>query len=326
MVNMDHYNITLIYIPSSSPSAAPNPRTMPPLAARSALLLLFYLGGGAATLPRRPSAAFAGNSPASIGSARQRQAAVAAPLSPPASRSYRQGTGLAAAAGEGQAGAPSKAAAGKEEEKPLEVEAIAELVEVAFVNACLQLASGYVDVLKLFAVAVKAGYERGMPLVPDLIGLVEACPVETANRPLMDEEAALRRTWMGLVYLTLEAEGHASSSNGDEGGVEGRGANSMGSTVDAADREAYGPLIEVLAPSKGTITLDEAVAAAGDGAATLTSLLGLDEPLKKALIMQNMRVIRQTFVALEEEALCHEGGGTTGPSGARPHIPGAFKD
>ena len=45
------------------------------------------------------------------------------------------------------------------EEKELTPPIIAEMIEVSFLNSCLQLSQGYVDVLKLFIVAVKAGYE-----------------------------------------------------------------------------------------------------------------------------------------------------------------------
>ena len=83
----------------------------------------------------------------------------------------------------------------QEEEKKLTPEAIAELVEVTFVNAILQIASGYVDVLKLFIVAVKSAYEMDLEVKvteadgdeKGLIEYLDECPVQSAKRPLLPE-------------------------------------------------------------------------------------------------------------------------------------------
>ena len=90
------------------------------------------------------------------------------------------------------------------EEKELTPSTIAEMIEVSFIQSCLQLSQGYVDVLKLFIVAVKAGYERSMPL-NELHQLVQDCPVNSAGRDLMPEEKALRLEWMRMVYELLNA-------------------------------------------------------------------------------------------------------------------------
>jgi len=50
------------------------------------------------------------------------------------------------------------------EEKELTPPIIAEMIEVSFLNSCLQLSQGYVDVLKLFIVAVKSGHELSISL------------------------------------------------------------------------------------------------------------------------------------------------------------------
>ena len=51
-----------------------------------------------------------------------------------------------------------------ETKEELTPEIIAEMIEVSFLNSCLQLSQGYVDVLKLFIVAVKSGHELSIPL------------------------------------------------------------------------------------------------------------------------------------------------------------------
>ena len=90
------------------------------------------------------------------------------------------------------------------EEKELTPPIIAEMIEVSFLNSCLQLSQGYVDVLKLFIVAVKSGHELSISLSV-LNQLVEDCPVNSAGRDLMKEEKALRIEWMKVVYDLLNA-------------------------------------------------------------------------------------------------------------------------
>ena len=112
-------------------------------------------------------------------------------------------------------------AEGDDEVQPLEKielndEKIAEMLEVTFIKACLQLATGYVDVLKLFLAASSAGYARGISY-PQLMQLVSDCPVNTANRDLSKEEVELRSGWIGLSYLTYDTidrlEGNAKDDN-----------------------------------------------------------------------------------------------------------------
>src|SRR5210317_112346 len=50
---------------------------------------------------------------------------------------------------------PTSSLEGTSEEKELTPSTIAEMIEVSFIQSCLQLSQGYVDVLKLFIVAVK---------------------------------------------------------------------------------------------------------------------------------------------------------------------------
>ena len=90
-----------------------------------------------------------------------------------------------------------------ESTKVLDTSAVADMLEASFVRACMDLATGLVDTLKLFASAVKAGYARGVP-VPVLEDTLGTVARQTAGRPLMDEEAELRSAWISLVYLTLE--------------------------------------------------------------------------------------------------------------------------
>ena len=63
------------------------------------------------------------------------------------------------------------------------------------------------DVLKLFIVSVKAGYETNVTPT-SLVGKVNECPVNTAKRPLVSEELLLRTTWIYAVYMILEYIDH----------------------------------------------------------------------------------------------------------------------
>ena len=93
--------------------------------------------------------------------------------------------------------------AAPDKDKELTPPLIAEMLEKTFVDACMQLSSGYVDVLKLFIVAGKAAYERGLT-IPQVQLEISQCKTQTAGRPLMQEEIDLRTVWLSLVYLTLE--------------------------------------------------------------------------------------------------------------------------
>ena len=68
---------------------------------------------------------------------------------------------------------------------------------------------------------------------------------QTAGRPLMEEEADLRRLWVCLVYLTLQ-----------EVGVKGADEANVGSTVPADLQEKFAVFTaNVVAAKKGGATL-----------------------------------------------------------------------
>ena len=199
---------------------------------------------------------------------------------------------------------------------------IGEMIEVTFVNGVMQLSQGFIDVLKLFIVAVKAAYEQGIPIA-SLLEEVAACPVQSANRPLMDEEVALRSNWMNVVYLVLERVGHGT----DDAAV--------GSTVNEVDRSKYGDIVKVLADAKrkqeeegsktdktASLTLDDIIEMGKSSGASFDGL-NLDDAMDKAIAQQCVKVMKLVFTVLDEERLCYEEGGV-GPA-PRPPIPGAFK-
>lgn len=217
-------------------------------------------------------------------------------------------------------------------------ETIAELVEVSFVQSCLQLAGGYVDVLKLFIAAVKSAHDLPMSL-DELRASVGGCAVRSAGRELLPEEEGLRREWMAVVYGMLDALSSSSpSAGGGEGGAEDADDESAdGSSTSRVDRvvrsvvavreemqtleEDTGGKVDA-ASSMGGLTVDELK----ERSSTFARLMGSceDDPVEKAFVTNDARVALMTLRVLEEERLCTEGmeGGSNDKSVPRPNIPG----
>ena len=91
----------------------------------------------------------------------------------------------------------------EEAETSLSLDEVTSMIEATFVKACLELASGYVDVLKLFIISVQASYNNGLTLL-EILQQLKSYPTQTANRPLLDEEIKLRKIWITCIYLTLD--------------------------------------------------------------------------------------------------------------------------
>lgn len=197
-----------------------------------------------------------------------------------------------------------------EQQTTLTPEKVAEMVEVAFVNGVMQLAQGYVDVLKLFIVAVQSGYSLEMP-PKSLLEAVAACPVQSANRPLMDEEIQLRTTWIQLVYLVLDFVKYESKSLDSFADSE---------DIDPSIRGTYANTIPILARTKehGLPFDSERVKECSNA---VPDNINMDDPMEKAIVSQSLRVIWLTLVVLDEEEQCAE---DKEPIKPQPPIPGAF--
>mmetsp|Transcript_7045 Transcript_7045/g.15214 ORF Transcript_7045/g.15214 Transcript_7045/m.15214 type:complete len:335 (+) Transcript_7045:64-1068(+) len=233
----------------------------------------------------------------------------------------------------------------KEEVTP---EKVAEMIEVSFLQSCLQLSQGYVDVLKLFIVAVQAGYERRLPL-KELIPLVEVCPVNSAGRELMKEEKSLRDEWMLVVYSVLDSlmtrnDVDSSLGGNGKGGDELMLVEDMETTSKKRVRKVVQSVLKIqnqlqtqeiqtggkqdAIATLSTITVEKAVEMNAD-------LKGMNEeyvdsPMDKAFFMNDVRVALLTCRVVEEEKLCLEGSQGNKKSGSdgngdvipRPNIPG----
>lgn len=165
---------------------------------------------------------------------------------------------------------------------------VAELIEVSFVRACMDVSSGYVDTLKLFIVSAKGAYEIGctIPAISLALSMVET---QTAGRPLMAEEVDLRSLWIALVYLTLEAVDHPA-----------RLAANVGATVPEDTRAKFEPFVRgVVDRKRRGFTLQ---------ALKLEELLGGESQpeqersaMETAILSQSMRLIFLTLTVLDEE-------------------------
>ncbi len=168
---------------------------------------------------------------------------------------------------------------------------VAELLEVSFVHACMQLASGYVDVLKMFIAASIGAYEAGFSIDSILEELENNKDMpNTANRPLMDEEKRLRRDWLCVIYLSLAA-------------MEYQPPMASSLAVDVAKqsipddvRKLYGESVtrvgEAYKANSNKVLSAEDLA--NDGGNEDLS------PLEKAVLLQSLKVATLTPVVVEE--------------------------
>mmetsp|Transcript_17457 Transcript_17457/g.30068 ORF Transcript_17457/g.30068 Transcript_17457/m.30068 type:complete len:317 (+) Transcript_17457:687-1637(+) len=229
---------------------------------------------------------------------------------------------------------PSTGVSTDDEEKELTPATIAEMIEVSFLQSCLQLSQGYIDVLKLFIVAVKAGYERSLPL-DELHQLVETCPVNSAGRDLMKEEKELRFEWMKVVYEMMNALNPDLEDVSASGGLESDESNILRITE----------VVKAMVAIQGGLQREEETTGGKQDATVAVNNLTVEQalerssslsklnesitnPMEKAFFTNDIRVALMTFRVLEEEKVCMQdaSGRTVSASGGgeapRAPIPG----
>mmetsp|Transcript_29230 Transcript_29230/g.44631 ORF Transcript_29230/g.44631 Transcript_29230/m.44631 type:complete len:323 (+) Transcript_29230:215-1183(+) len=221
---------------------------------------------------------------------------------------------------------------------------IAEMIEVTFIKACFQLATGYVDVLKLFLASTSAAYERKIAL-PALIQSVDDCPANTAGRDLSQQELEVRQMWIMICYLTLHTidrlEYGEGESEGDGDGGSGEGSSTSKEVDVMKDLEAleiskeirsqYGALVEPIvrrdleslggqqgegeSESESVEELSNDVVAKSGGDASAAALLGYVVKVSSLTVSNAMEARLANEKLIDEDAV--------GPP--RPNIPGAYK-
>lgn len=186
---------------------------------------------------------------------------------------------------------------------------IASMLEVTFVKSCMQLASGYVDTLKLFISAALSGYEQGFT-IPALLLELSQVPTQTAGRPLAQEELDLRTVWISLVYLVAENVGHPSKASGM------KAAQAVGSTVPPEIRSQFCTFVyDVVNARRGGYTfealkLEDLMRRSGDEKAKPMT------EVERAVLSQSMRICFLTLTVMDETALAR------GDQPPKPNIPG----
>lgn len=181
----------------------------------------------------------------------------------------------------------------------LSKENLASMLEKAFVEGVMQLSQGYVETLKLFIAAALTGYGMSIPL-KNLLDLVEFCPAQSANRPLMEEEEDLRATWIKLVYTIAQNVEYRSTVVKDAQLIEETDIDD--STTWNAYRTILPRLREKHEEGNETGPKFNADQILQENAALLSPLT--QEPFQKALLLQNLRVMWITLTVIEEEKLC----------------------
>ena len=178
-----------------------------------------------------------------------------------------------------------------------------QFVSVINVDILTPSLHSYVDVLKLFIVSIKSGYELGiLPL--ELIRNVDAVEQKAAGRELMVEEIRLRNTWMQVVYLVLNKAGYSSPDVGV--------ADSIDSTIVAAYSDKIATLVKRRERGEDFRTED-----------LIETDADAEDPAASVIMAQSLRVVWLTLVVLEEEERCNvEFARQDAPM--RPQIPGAF--
>jgi len=188
---------------------------------------------------------------------------------------------------------------------------VAEVLEVSFVHACMQLANGYVDVLKMFIATSIGAYESGFS-VDSIQEELELTSSNTANRPLLDEEKNVRRDWFCVVYLTLSAMEHTSIKSSTLPLAMNVAKDSIPDDI----KQRYGKLIERVGENYRN-----------DKYSSLSVEKLMDDSnndelsqLEKAIIVQSLKVATLTPIVVQEslEAL---GGGNTISDDLKPPTP-----
>jgi hypothetical protein len=164
-----------------------------------------------------------------------------------------------------------------------------------------------VDVLKLFIVSVKSALypsseSSTISSRQQIVTMVNACPVNTAGRPLELEEIQLRTTWIYAVALMLD---HVAYDNMDSGHSGTRCVDDATDAVAEQVQSTYGPILTALAELKrngGTLKTQEFVQ---QYKSVLPATIHVDD-VQLAIVSQTIKVLWYTLVVLDEERLAND--------------------
>lgn len=149
--------------------------------------------------------------------------------------------------------------------------------------------------------------------VPNLVDWIDACPVQTAGRPLAPEEVQLRTTWIHAVNLMLDHIGHDDST---------------AVTADTPEtchdlsvvRSTYSPILPDLLALKGSGGSLNTPVFVQEHKDVLPASLQ-EDAVQMAIVSQTIKVLWYTLVVLDEERLANDINNDDQLNVARAQIP-----
>lgn len=193
---------------------------------------------------------------------------------------------------------------GSKDDNQTSLAQLAEVIDVAFVQACLQLSAGFVDVLKMFIAALYTSYTQGYspPVIVEALNAVEK---PASGRPLAAEEEQLRNTWVQAVYCVLE---------------DVLPDQECDAVLDSPLYETYHALVPILKRQRQLTTEFKGKELLES---TRSCFVDLSSPMDEAIALQSIRVMWVTWTVVEEIDRCE--GEFSRMDAPRPNIPGAFQ-
>jgi hypothetical protein len=186
----------------------------------------------------------------------------------------------------------------------------------------MQLAMGYVDVLKLFIAAVKAGYDMGLSPI-ELIAKMDDIPNPTAGRPFLPEEVTLRNTWIQVVYMTLAASTStsslAASSTDTTASTSIAPAADVDMILDDNIQVTYGSILPIMTAMKTSGESLDIHSFLERHYQQQQQHFDFHDATQKAIVTHSLRVMWITLTVLEEEDRCL--GEFARPDGSSPIMP-----
>ena len=142
----------------------------------------------------------------------------------------------------------------------------------------MALSIGDVTETKLFVAAAYAAHSQNHPM-GTITQELDKCPIQSAGRPLMPEEAALRELWLGLAFLSCEQLAEEATSE---------------DLIPSSFRDANSGLVRNLLDAKAL------EASAADPRRCDVGGYASKGTMEAAVMMQSLRIVYLTADVLED--------------------------
>lgn len=191
-----------------------------------------------------------------------------------------------------------------EESTQFNLSQLADTLDTAFIQACLQLSTGYVDVLKLYIAGLFTAYKAGQSPT-QLVAALDAIDNPACGRPLAPEEVQLRNAWIQGVYCVLD---------------DVRPNLDCSSQLETSLYETYRavvPRLKELRLVSSDFKSKEVLEA------TRSCFRDISSDIDNAITLQTLRAMWFTWIVVDEIERCE--GEFSKMDTPRPNIPGAFQ-